>query len=889
MDKNSSKNSQNISEFGMPEKLPPQSIEMEQCLLGALMLDKDAIIKVADFLRVQDFYKGTHQKIYEIMLGLFEKGEPIDILSVSQKLKEKEQIEEIGGASYLTELINSVPTASHVLNYAKIVQQKRILRDLISASYEIGIMGYNEAKDIDLILDEAEKKIFSIAQHSLSQNFSPLKTSLEEAFKRIDELSRHKGTLRGLPTGFRKMDNILAGLQKSDLIILASRTSFGKSTLALDIARHIATSQKIPVGIFSLEMSKDQIVDRLIAAQANIDLWRLRTGRLHSDEGEDNDFVKVQHALGVLSELPIFFDDSSSSNILQMRAMARRLQAQEGLGLIIVDYLQLMESRTQSPNMVQQMTEVSRSLKSLARELDVPVLALSQLSRSVEQRHPPIPRLSDLRESGCLTGDTLITRADTGERIPIKDLVGQINIPVHSLDKDWKIKEMKISKVFSNGKKMVYELKTRSGFRIKASANHPFWKISGWTRLDELKIGDCIATPKKLELSNPKNKLSTDEIILLAHLLGNGCMLPYQPYHYTSADKENINIVAKTAQKLFNIKPRIIQQKNWWYVYLLSPYRVARGKSHPITNWYKKLGIKRVPSWNKKIPEAIFQCDQEKIALFLKHLWSTDSNLSIKHLKGRKPSGNIYYSTTSPKMAEGVKHLLLRIGIRGKITEAKKPNSGISYHIIIQGKENQLSFLTKVNSYEKQGEITSELIENLKNIKTNPNVDVWPRGIWQLIINPIRQEKGISWREFSAGIKTAYCGSTLFNSNISAKKLTQIADFLQSPIMFNIANSDIFWDEIISITRLQVEEVYDATVPGIHNFIANGIIVENSLEQDSDVVIFIHRPDKYQENVEKNVAEIIIAKHRNGPVGMVRLYFDEQRVTFRELEEKRQP
>ena len=405
MDKNSLKNSQNISEFGIPEKLPPQSIEMEQCLLGALMLDKDAIIKVADFLQIRDFYKGTHQKIYEIMLGLFEKGEPIDVLSVSQKLKEKEQIEEIGGTSYLTELINSVPTASHVLNYAKIVQQKRILRDLISASYEIGIMGYNEAKDIDLVLDEAEKKIFSIAQYSLSQNFSSLKTSLEEAFKRIDELSHHKASLRGLPTGFRKMDNLLAGLQKSDLIILASRPSFGKTTLALDIARNVASLKKIPVGIFSLEMSKDQMVDRLIAAQANIDLWRLRTGRLRSDEGEDNDFVKVQHALGVLSELPIFFDDSSSSNILQMRAMARRLQSQEELGLIIVDYLQLMESRSQSPNMVQQMTEVSRSLKSLARELNVPVLALSQLSRSVEQRHPPIPRLSDLRESGSLEQD----------------------------------------------------------------------------------------------------------------------------------------------------------------------------------------------------------------------------------------------------------------------------------------------------------------------------------------------------------------------------------------------------------------------------------------------------------------------------------------------------
>lgn len=416
-----------------PDKIPPQNIEAEMSLLGCLMLDKNAIVKVVDFLQQKDFYKGIHQEIYSVMQNLFERSEPVDLLSVSAGLKEKEKLKEIGGSAYLTELINTVPTATHVLNYAKIVQRKRILRDLIDASYDIGLMGYKEAEDVDELLDQAEKRIFSIAQKSLSQRFVPVKDTLGEAFERIDRLSKYEGTIRGLPTGFVDLDNKLAGFQKSDLIILASRPSLGKSTLALDIAKSIAISQKIPVGIFSLEMSKDQIVDKLIATQSGVDLWRIRTGKL-SSSGENNDFAKIQQALGVLSEAPIYIDDAATSNILQMRAMARRLQAEKGLGLIIIDYLQLMEPRNANINEVQQVTEISRSLKSLARELDVPVLAISQLSRAVETRIPPKPRLADLRQSGSLEQDAdvvlfIYREKERGETTPSN--VAEIIIAKH--------------------------------------------------------------------------------------------------------------------------------------------------------------------------------------------------------------------------------------------------------------------------------------------------------------------------------------------------------------------------------------------------------------------------------------------------------------------------
>lgn len=421
---------------GVPvDKLPPQSVEAEESVLGALMMDKNAIIRVADILRPEDFYKRAHQLIFGVVLYLYEKSEPVDVLSLSNRLKETQELENIGGTSYLTGLVSTVPTASNVLHYAKIVRHKKILRELLAASQDIARLGFEENQDIELVLDEAEKKIFSIAERSLKQDFLPIKSALEDAFERIDRLHKGDGALRGLATGFADLDNYLAGLQKSDLVILAARPSLGKTSLALDIARNAAIKGKVPVGIFSLEMSKEQLVDRLLASQAGVDLWRLRTGRLSMD-GDNSDFVKIQEAMGILAETPIFIDDAASANIMQMRTMARRLQAEHGLGLVIVDYLQLMEGRNSaSDNRVQEISEISRSLKNLSRELNVPVLALSQLSRAVESRNPQIPKLSDLRESGSIEQDAdvvlFIYREDREKPNAERKNIAEIHIAKH--------------------------------------------------------------------------------------------------------------------------------------------------------------------------------------------------------------------------------------------------------------------------------------------------------------------------------------------------------------------------------------------------------------------------------------------------------------------------
>lgn len=417
------------------EKIPPQSIEAEQSLLGSILLDKDAIYAVADLLKPKDFYQRPHRLIYEIILEIFNRQEPIDLLSIQVRLREKNLLEEIGGLSYLTSLVNAVATPAHAHHYAKNVHKKKVLRDLIEAAYHIEALGYQESDDIDAILDQAEQKIFSISQQSLTQEFIPVRSALEAAFDRIEKLHRGDGVLRGLSTGFYDLDQILGGLQKSDLIILAARPSLGKTSLALDIARHIAIKEKIPVGIFSLEMSREQVVDRLISAEAEVDQWKLRTGRL-STKGENNDFEKISEALATLSEAPIYIDDAASATALQMRTMARRLQAEKGLGLIIVDYLQLMHSNVgNNISMVQQITEISRSLKGLAKELNIPVLAVSQLSRAVEQRTIPIPKLFDLRESGSIEQDAdvvmFIYRKDKDSKDSKRKNIAEIIIAKH--------------------------------------------------------------------------------------------------------------------------------------------------------------------------------------------------------------------------------------------------------------------------------------------------------------------------------------------------------------------------------------------------------------------------------------------------------------------------
>lgn len=385
-------------------KIPPQNIEAEQSLLGSLLIDKDAFFKIADIIDADDFYKDSHRIIYENMRDLFSRHEPIDLLTLTNLLDEKKLLEKISGRTYLIELSNAVPSASHIVNYANIVQKKATLRRLLTAAGEISVLGHDEKEDLSKILDLAEQKLFNVSQKHLKQSFIPVKNVLSDTFDRIDEMHKTSGKLRGIPTGFKDLDNLLAGLQKSDLIVLAARPSVGKTSLALDVARQIVVNSKTTVGYFSLEMSKEQLVDRMLCAQSGIDLFKIRTGKL-SDREDSDDFAQLGHAMGTLSEAPLFIDDSATLNIIDIRTKCRRLKVEHDLGLVIIDYLQLMEARAGAENRVQAVAEITRSLKQIARELNIPILALSQLSRAVEMNKPAIPKLSHLRESGSIEQD----------------------------------------------------------------------------------------------------------------------------------------------------------------------------------------------------------------------------------------------------------------------------------------------------------------------------------------------------------------------------------------------------------------------------------------------------------------------------------------------------
>lgn len=384
-------------------KIPPQNIEAESAVLGAILVNKESMDKVADIIKDVDFYRPSNQVIYRAIVRLFEKHSPIDLVTLSNELESLQQLDQVGGSSYLADLVNSVPTTLHVEHYAEIVKQKAILRRILSAGQTVTDLGYDESREVSIVLDEAEKAIFDVSRNIEKQNFRQIGDILASSFDRIDKMHREKGVLRGVTTGFRDLDNKLSGLQPSDLIILAARPSMGKTTFALNIALNASVKGKVPVAFFSLEQSKEQIVDRLICAQAMVDGWKLRTGNL-----SENDFPAIGMAMGVLAEAPIFIDDSPMLTSLEIRTRSRRLKAEHNLGLIVIDYLQLLDSSSKNRsdgNRVQEVSEISRSLKAVARELDVPVIALSQLSRAVESREKKIPQLSDLRESGSIEQD----------------------------------------------------------------------------------------------------------------------------------------------------------------------------------------------------------------------------------------------------------------------------------------------------------------------------------------------------------------------------------------------------------------------------------------------------------------------------------------------------
>ena len=864
------------------ERLPPHSVEAEEAVLGSLLIDPDAIFEVSTFLKPDAFYRAQNRWIYESILALSERRVPLDVVTLIEELRRREHLDEIGGEPTVINLLNAVPTSINVEAYGKMVEAASTRRKLILAAGAIAKLAYNEAEDINVVLDRSEHALFSISEQRTNRDLKPVKEIAGDYLERIELLRERGDEFIGIPTGFTDLDRMLSGLNRSDLVIIAARPGMGKTALQNAVALNAARRYDKRVAMFNLEMSGEQLVQRMIAAETRIDSQRLRRGDL-----ADHEWAIFLEALGRLSETRIFIDDTPSITPMQLRTKCRRLYAEHGLDLIMIDYLQLMTAEHPTSNRVQEVSEISRELKGLARELDVPVVAAAQLSRAVEQRQNKRPMLSDLRDSGCLTGDTLVSLADTGERVPIRDLTGRSGFAVWAINPaTYRLERSVVTQAFATGVKQTYRLTTRLGRTIRATGNHLFMTISGWERLDELAAGVHIALPRELPSAIEQTMVDA-ELALLGHLIGDGCTLPRHTIQYTTKEDDLAEMVSSLASGLFGaeVRPRIQQERTWYQVYLTSTRHHTHGTRSAVSEWLDSLGVWGLRSYEKHVPGRVFRQPVGAIALFLRHLWSTDG--CIRMTWGKSPRPAIYFATSSEQLARDVQSLLLRVGINGTLKRVSQGEKGrAQYHVIIGGKSDILRFAQRIGAVnparqQRLDEIVAYIVER----EENTNRDVIPQPVWNTLVRPAMQAAGVTQRALYAGIGTAYGGMTILNQNLSRERASRVALAARSETLLALAESDVYWDRIASIEPDGEEEVFDLTVPGPHNFVANDIVVHNSIEQDADVVMFIYRDDYYNpESSERpNIAEVNVAKHRNGPTGAIDLFWHGKLATFRNL------
>jgi replicative DNA helicase len=856
-----------------PVRIPPQSLEAEMAVLGAVLLDNNAFSIATESLNHEAFYKKGHKDIFAAMEGLSSRGEAIEVVTLSEELKQRGTFQSSGGATYLTQIMDSVHTAANVEYYANIVLEKFVMRRLITISNDISTQCYAGERDAAELLDEAEKHIFEISQQGMFKGFEPIGKILRDHFKNIEALYQSGSHISGIPSPFDELDSLTSGFQKADLIIVAGRPGMGKTSFALNLCQHLAIKEKTPVGIFSLEMSAEQLVTRLLCSEARVDSNRLRRGYLKS-----NEYAELAIVAGYLAEAPIYIDDSAGLSTLELRAKARRLKAEANIGMLMVDYLQLISVRERVENRQQQISLISRSLKALAKELNIPVVALSQLSRAVESRGgDKRPMLSDLRESGCLTGDALVTLADNGTRVPIRELVGREPFDIWAVNEStWKLERATVSQAFATGTKPTFRLETQLGRSVRATANHKFLTINGWKRLDELKVGEHVALPRSLP-SSERGTMADSELGLLGHLIGDGCTLPTHAIQYTTREYDLAVEVARLAKDFFgnDVEPRINPERRWYQVYLASTRRHTHGVRSAVAEWLEGHGIWGLRSFEKHVPTAVFEQPASSIGLFLRHLWSTDGCLRMGGGKSRYPA--IYYASSSERLGRDVQALLLRLGINARLTRVAQGRKGRDqFHVIVSGMDDIVRFINDVGAVGAYKSASlRDVVGYVFEHKANTNRDVIPFDVWGTAVIPSMRANGVTHRELHAGLGMSYSGMTLFRQNLGRDRAAAVAGVVDSPQLARLATSDVYWDRLKAIHPDAVEEVFDLTVPGPHNFVANDIVVHNSIEQDSDLVLFLYRPEVYEgpESENRGKAELIIGKQRNGPTGTVTLTF----------------
>ncbi|EMY32702.1 replicative DNA helicase [Arthrobacter crystallopoietes BAB-32] len=903
-------------------RTPPQDIVAEQSVLGGMMLSKDAIADVVEVLRGNDFYRPAHESIYEAIIDLYGRGEPADAVTVSDLLTKRGEISRIGGPAYLHTLIQSVPTAANAGFYAEIVRERAVLRRLVDAGTKIVQLGYSQDGEVDDIVNQAQAEIYTVAERRSAEDYVPLKDIIEGTVDEIESAGHRGEGMTGVPTGFYELDELTQGLHAGQMIVIAARPAVGKalaldtplptptgwttmgevqagdevlaadgtptlvvaatevmqdrpcyevtfddgsvlvadaehewlvefqgdekpfvattmeldsslgsglgvlvrnqagalnadlasrdvwkietiekvpsvpvrciqvaheshlylagrsfipthnSTFALDFARSAAIKHNMTTVFFSLEMGRNEIAMRLLSAEATIGLQDLRKGTI-----KDEQWGKIATTMGRMNDAPLFIDDSPNMSLMEIRAKCRRLKQRHDLKLIVLDYLQLMSSGKRVESRQQEVSEFSRALKLLAKELEVPVIALSQLNRGSEQRTDKKPMVSDLRESGCLTADTRVLRSDTGAETTMGELFasGANDVPVWSLDDSLRYVERHLTHVFSTGVKPVYRLTLASGKTVRATANHPFFTYEGWKPLGELTVGDRLGVPRHVNGPALRTHWDDGQVITAAKILG-------------------------------------------------------ANSSGPMSEQYE-LEDGHVSDAIAFIPNEVFALPKQQIALFLGQLWSVGGAISFDGTG----QGSISFASGSRLVVEAVSRLLLRFGISAEITPTLT-----GFTLFISEGDDQRRFLQEINAHSGPTQVADDLLATIRGGSETAPVPSIPEGVW----NDVR-----SIMEDS--------------SQPALGAVTAVLDRAELDVE---AINDLRWDEVLNIVPDGEEEVFDATVLGNHNFIANGIAVHNSIEQDADMVILLHREDIYdKESPRAGEADVIVAKHRNGP------------------------
>jgi replicative DNA helicase len=656
-----------------------------------------------------------------------------------------------------------------------------------------------------------------------------------------------------------------------DHLYLAGPTAIPthNSTLALDLCRAASIQNNLTSCFFSLEMTRSEITMRLLSAEAKVPLNHIRNGQM-----DDGDWDKLARKMGEVSSAPVFIDDSPNMTMMEIRAKARRLKQRHDLRLVVIDYMQLMTSGKKVESRQLEVSEFSRQIKLLAKELEVPIVALSQLNRGPEQRSDKRPMMSDLRESGCLTADTRLMRADTNAEITLGDLMqsGARDIPVWSLDDRLKLVPRTLTHAFPSGTKPVFKLTLASGRRIKATANHPFLTYDGWVPLRELAVGSRVGSIRHVPPPLEADPRDADEIVLLAHLLGDGSFVRRQPIRYASIDEANLAAVAEAAARRFGIAAirdeypaaRVTTLR------LPAPCHLTHGRRNPIAAWLDEDALVGLRSHEKFVPDWVFGLPKAQVCLFLRHLWATDGSVGYD---ARNRLGRVYYASTSRRLVDDVSRLLLRFNVFTRIKRVRRSGYRDAWHLYVCGVESQLRFCDDIGVHGARGATATALAERLRQVRANTNLDTVPKEVWTKV-RSVLAEQGMTHRAFAAAMGTAFGGSTTSKHAPSRERLARVADLLGNADLDVLATNDVYWDTVASIEPLGEERVYDATVLGVHNFVAEGVPVHNSLEQDADMVILLHRDDVYEkESTRPGEADLIVAKHRNGPTRDITVAF----------------